>query len=67
MFFHVKSLKKVENLQKRALRFLYNNYQLSYEELLHKANSSTMNVTTLRLLCVETYKTVNNLNHNFMK
>ena len=36
------SLKKIENLQKRALRFLYNNYQLTYEELSDKANSSTI-------------------------
>ena len=51
-------LKKIENLQKRALRFLYNNYQLTYEELLDKANSSTMNVKRLRFLCVEIYKTI---------
>ena len=61
------SLKKIENLQKIALRFLYNNYQLPYEELLNKANSSTMNVKRLRFLCVETYKTINNLNPSFMK
>ena len=53
MFSNVTSLKKIENLQKRALRFLYNNYQLTYEELLDKANSSTMNVKRLRFLCVE--------------
>ena len=33
MFSNATSLKKIENLQKRALRFLYNNYQLTYEEL----------------------------------
>ena len=43
MFSHATSLKKNEKLQKRALRFLYINYQLTYEEeLLDKANSSTM-------------------------
>ena len=36
MISNATSLKKVENLQKRALRFLYKNYQLSYEELLDK-------------------------------
>ena len=51
-------LKKIENLQKRALRFLYNNYQLTYEEMLDKANRSTMNVKRLRFLCVEIYKTI---------
>ena len=67
MFSSATSLKKIENLQKRALRFLYNNYQLTYEELLDKANSSTMNVKRLRFLCVEIYKTINNLNPSFMK
>ena len=67
MFSTAASLKKIENLQKRALRFLYNNYQLTYEELLDKANSLTMNVKRLRFLCVEIYKTINNLNPSFMK
>ena len=67
MFSNATSLKKIENLQKRALRFLYNNYQLTYEQLLDKANSSAMNVKRLRFLCVETYKTINNLNPSFMK
>ena len=58
MFFNATSLKKIENLQKRALRFLYNNFLLTYEELLDKANSSTINVKRLRFLCVEIYKTI---------
>ena len=44
-----------------------NNYQLLYEELLDKANSSTINVARLRFLCVEIRKTINNLNPSFMK
>ena len=67
MFSKATSLKKIENLQKRALRFLYNNYQLTYEELLDKANSSTMNVKRLGFLCVEIYKTINNLIPSFTK
>ena len=67
MFANAKSLKKIENLQKRALRFLYNNYQLSYEELLDEANSSTMNVKRLHFSCVEIYRTINNLNPSLMK
>ena len=55
-------LRKLKTYKKRALRFLYNNYQLSFEKLLDKANSSTMNVKKLRFLCVEIY-----LNPSFMK
>ena len=46
-----KSLKKVENLQKRALRFLHNDYHSSYETLLHKSKKTTLNVRNLRNLC----------------
>ena len=67
MFANATFLKKIENLQKRALRFLYNNYQLSYEELLDKANSSAMNVKRLHFSGVEIYKTINNLNPSSMK
>ena len=67
MFSNATSFKKIENLQKRALRFLYNNYQSIYKELLDKANSSTMNVKRLCFLCVEIYKTINDLYPSFMK
>ena len=61
MFFSASSLKKIENLQKRALRFLCNDYEISYEELLLKSDRATMNVNRLRILCIEIYKTVNHL------
>ena len=62
MFSNATSLKKIENLRKRALRFLYNDYQLSDEELLDKANSSIMNVNRLRFLCLKIYNTINKQN-----
>ena len=34
MFSSASMLSKIENLQKRALRFHCNNYEISYEELL---------------------------------
>ena len=61
------SLKKIENLQKRALRLLYNDYEISYEELLLKSDKATMNVNRLRIMCTEIYKTINNLNPDFMR
>ena len=53
MFSSAKSLNKVESLQKRALRFLYDNYDSSYESILKIAAKSTMNVNRLRNLCIE--------------
>ena len=60
-------LKKIDNFQKRALRFLSNNYEISYEELLLESDRAIMNVNRLRLLCIEIYKTINNLNPEFMR
>lgn len=67
MYSSTKSLKKIENFQKEALRFLLNEYAWAYEDLLEKANRSSMNVNRLQLLCAEIYKTVNNLNPDLMK
>ena len=67
MFSSATSLKKIENLQKRALNFLYNDCEISYEELLLKADRATMNVNRLRILSIEIYKTINNLNPEFMR
>ena len=66
MFSSAKSLSKVGSLQKRALRFLYDNYDSSYESILKLAGKSTMNVNRLRSLCVEIFKTLNNINLAFM-
>ena len=66
MFSSSQSVNKIENLQKRALRFLYDDFEASYEDLLSKGGKSKMNVRRLRTLCVEIYKTLNDLNPSFM-
>ena len=44
MFSSAKSLNKIEFLQRRALRFLYDNYDSSYESILKLSGKSTVNV-----------------------
>ena len=66
MFSSAKSLNKVESLQKRALRFLYDNYDSSVESILKLAGKSTMNVNRLRSLSTEIFKTLNNTNPALM-
>ena len=61
-----KSWKKIENLQKRALRFLLNDYESSYEKLLEKSDKSTINLRSHRSLCLEVFKTIYELNPSFM-
>ena len=56
------SLNKIESLQKRALRILYNDYSISYEFFLENAGKIKLSVN----LCVEIYKTINKLNPKFM-
>ena len=67
MLSSVSSLKKIKNLQKKLRRSLCNDYEISYEELLSKSSTSSLNVKKLRALCVELYKTVSKPNSNFMR
>ena len=60
-------MNKVENLQKRALRFLQNDYHSPYETLLHKSGKTTVNVRSLRNLCKEIFKSLNRLNPVLLK
>ena len=67
MLSSAKSLNKTENLQKRALRFMLSDYERCYDELLRLSGSCAINVRLKRNLCVEIYKTLNNLNPTFMR
>ena len=67
MFSHAKSLKKVEALQKRALRFLFGDFNSPMEGVLKKSGKVCMEVNRLRHLCIEIYKTINDINPSFMK
>ena len=42
MFLSAQSVNKIENLQKRALSFLYNNFEASYKDLLSKGGKSAI-------------------------
>ena len=62
-----KSLSKVESIQRRALRFLHDDNDSSYEDLLTKTGKKFMSVYRLKSLCIEIFKTINNLNPIYMK
>ena len=61
MFSSKRSLNKIENLQKRALRFVLDENTCSYELLLEKSGKPTMNLPRESLLCIKVYKTLNRL------
>ena len=52
-FSSTQSLKKIENLQKRGLRFLLRDYGSTYEDLIKKSGCPNMNLTRQKRLCME--------------
>ena len=60
-------MNKIDNIQKKVLRFLLNGYEIDYKTLLNKCNNCTIEVRRLRTLASETFKTLNDLNPPFMK
>ena len=67
MFSSKRSLNKIENLKKRALRFVLDDCTSSYELLLENSGKPTMNLSRERRLYIEVYKTLNSLNPCFMQ
>ena len=58
---------RINRLHERALRLVYKNINLSFEELLRKDNSFTMHHRHLQKLAIEIYKVRNNLSPMLMK
>ena len=62
-----KSINKIENIQRRAIKFLLNDYSSDYETLLKKADKCTMEVKRLRTLALEIFKAFNDKSPSFIK
>ena len=56
-----KNTKKIEKIQERALRFIYRDYDSSYESLLLKSQLPSLKVRRLRAIALEAFKILNNL------
>ena len=61
---HGISTSKMERIQERALRFIYNEYQCSYEDLLHRANLPTLEIKRMRTMAIECFKIIHDLSPN---
>ena len=66
-FLSKSSLNKTENLQKQVLRFVLDDYTSSYELLLEKSGKPVLNLARERLLSIEVFETLTNLNSCFMQ
>ena len=64
-FSSAQSLSKIENLKKKAFRFLLNDFDSTYEGMLEKSVYPNMNLKRQRTLCIEIYKTLNKLNPGY--
>ena len=66
--FHSRELNnRINRLHERALRLVYKDSILTFEELLQKDNSFTIHHRNLQKLATEMYKTINNLSPVLMK
>ena len=52
--------KKIEKFQERALRFIYQDYNSSYDTLLGKSKLPSLKVRRLRAIALEAFKILNN-------
>ena len=59
--------KENRKIQYRSLKMLTNDYNSDYKDLLEITKTSTMEIKRLRTLALEVFKTINNLNPDFMK
>ena len=58
---------KMEKLNERCIRFIYNEYNMDYFELLNNKNLNTLYAQRVKTMCCEIYKTNHNLNAGYMK
>ena len=66
-FSTIKSIEKIENIHKRCLRLFVNDYKSDYKTLLDKSGKDSVKIRRSKTLVIEIFKTVNELNPNFMK
>ena len=53
--------KKLEKIQERALRFVYDDFKSTYEELLYRANIPCLHIKRIRTMAVETFRILNDM------
>ena len=53
---------KIEKIQERCLRIIYKDYESSYNRLLGMANTTTLVISRLRILILEVFKSIRQLN-----
>ena len=60
------SMKSMEKIQKRALRYIFNDFNVSYSELCERANISMVYEQRILSIILQVYKSVNNISPSYM-
>ena len=58
---------KMENIQKRTLRFALDGHELDYETLLNKSGKCTMEDRILKSTAIEVFRSLNNYNPSYLQ
>ena len=58
---------KMEKLQYRALRLVFNDFDSSYETLLERVNMPTLHISRIRLIAVETFKILHKMSPVYLQ
>ena len=66
-FCGIGNTRKMEKVQERALRFVYKDFNSSYEQLLAKGEHSTLYLTRIRYIATEFYKCMNQINPLYLQ
>ena len=66
MFTRSGNIRKLDRLQHRALRFVYNDFDASYSDLLLRSNTMSVTVYLKYVLSIEVFKCINNLSPDYL-
>ena len=61
------SIRRMEKIQERALRFVYGDYDTTYHDLLHNARLPTLELGRERSIAILTYKILHDQAPNYLK
>ena len=57
---------KLEKIQERALRFVFCDHESTYEDLLEKADSTTLHLSRIKQIAIEVFKIHNKLSPSYL-
>ena len=66
-FCDMKNMRKIEKIQERALRYVFNDFRSEYAELRKRAGRPLLYVERLRCISLEVYKSINKIGPSYLQ